>query len=69
MNVVATGLTKNEAIYVEQMLISTYTLDYLINARREIAKRNIYRYTQYYGAALEILSGIPEDIVNSYMER
>ena len=35
-----TGLTKNDARTVEQILISAYTLDNLLNAHREIAAKN-----------------------------
>ena len=38
---VATGLTKNEAVVFEQILISAFTLDDLINRRREIGIKNL----------------------------
>ena len=40
-----TGLTKTEARAMEQILISAYTLDNLLNARREIAVGNVAGFT------------------------
>ncbi len=61
MDVVASGLTLDEARLVEQILISAFTLDHLENARREIAVGHINAYHQYMGAATEIFAGATEN--------
>ncbi|MBS3938335.1 MAG: RHS repeat protein, partial [Peptococcaceae bacterium] len=49
---VMTGLAKAEAIGVEQTLISVYTLDALVNARREIARGNLTGFADETSRAL-----------------
>lgn len=60
MIVIASGLTIREARFVEQLLISSFTLGYLENARNEIAAGKIGNYEQYIGAATEIFVGATE---------
>ncbi len=69
MKVVATGLTVMEARTLEQTLISTYRIDYLENARREIAVGNVSMFKNYLTAINQIISGIPEDEIMNLMER
>ncbi len=69
MDVVFTGLTKPQAIAVEQFLISTYTLQYLDNMRREIAVGNLSKYAENAGMIAELFQCIPENMVLNYMER
>ena len=61
MKVVATGLSLDEAMLCEQAFISAFTLGYLENARREIAKNNTAKFNNYLGAVAEIITGIPAD--------
>ena len=67
MKVVATGLKEREARLVEQMLISTYTLSYLDNARREIATRKISKYSGYFSSAQNIIKGATEESLRSLL--
>ena len=67
MTVLHTGLTKDEAMLWEQIFISTYTLGYLENARREIAAKNVGKYQNYMGAATEIITGLPASELNKYI--
>ena len=53
----------------KQALISTYTLNYLVNARREIAVRNIGKFQDYMGSIAEIYEGIIEDELLNLMMR
>ena len=70
MIVVATSLSKEDSILFEQALISAYTLAYLENARREIAKKNISKFTSYVGAVAEIITDVPaNDILKLITER
>lgn len=59
MTVVATGLSRDEAMLFEQTLISAYTLGYLENARREVAVKNVGKYQSYMGAVTELITGLP----------
>lgn len=52
--VITSGLTKREAMITEQLLISTYTLEYLTNARREIAVKNLEGYRENMDACIEL---------------
>ena len=61
MNVVLTGLTKDESILWEQTLISGFSLIYLENARREIAVRNVGKFASYMGSVAELLLDVPSD--------
>ena len=65
MLVLVSGLTREQAMLLEQILISTYTLDYLDNARREIAVGNIGKYHDYMAAVSELIHGATEaDLMN-----
>ena len=56
MEVVITGLDKDTARATEQILIHTYTLEALDNARNEISHFNIIRFGQEFGRSLNIMS-------------
>ena len=58
MQVVMTGLTKQEARSLEQVLICIYTIDDLSNARYEIAQKNYGKFVQEFTRAGNIV-GIP----------
>ena len=58
MVVVATGLSKPESMLLEQVLISAFTLQYLSNARREIAVGNIPNFQNNMGAVISLISGV-----------
>ena len=65
MLVLASGLTREQAMLLEQVLISAYSLSYLENARREIAVGNVGKYHNYMTAVSEIVQGIAEvDLIN-----
>ena len=68
LEVVFTGLTKKEAIVVEQSLISAYALENLQNARREIAAGNVYKFTEYVGNVIQLFSGVTESELLCLME-
>lgn len=55
------GLTKSEARAMEQVLISTYSLDNLINARRKIATGNVGGFAGKMGNIISIFDGAVED--------
>ena len=61
MVVLASGLTKEQAMALEQILISAFTLGNLENARREISAGNIEQYRCYLKAAAEIIQGASEE--------
>ncbi len=69
MQIIATGLTKNEAMVLEQVVISAYTLSYLENARREIGKGNLSNFRMYLSAAGDILCGAAEEALFGLMGR
>ena len=69
MTVVSTGLSIEEAKVTEQTLISTYTLDYLDNARREIAAKNLPAYNSYMGSVLQIVAGIHAEALMELLGR
>ncbi|MGM9636901.1 MAG: RHS repeat-associated core domain-containing protein [Eubacteriales bacterium] len=69
MTVVATGLNIQEAKLMEQSLISAYTLDYLDNARREIAVGNLSAYESYIDAVIQIYGSVSEDELKNLMGR
>ena len=69
MTVVMTGLSKKEAMVAEQTLISVYTLGYLDNARREISKGNVSKFSSYASAVCEILEGVTEERLLAFMGR
>jgi predicted GIY-YIG superfamily endonuclease len=69
MVVLVTGLTKNEAMAVEQFLISAYTVGYLENARREISARRVPQFESYLGAIAEIHTGISGNTILEFMTR
>ena len=55
MQVIFTGLTKEEARAMEQSLICIYTIDALSNARYEIAKKNISGFESEISRAASLL--------------
>ena len=69
MVVLVAGLTKDEAMAVEQFLISAYTVGYLENARREISARRVPQFESYLGAIAEIHTGIPGNTILEFMTR
>ena len=68
LEVVAAGLTKNQARLLEQTLISAYTLDVLQNARREIAPRNIFKLQSDANRVASLLGGLIESELLCLME-
>ena len=69
MKVLVTGLKEREARLVEQMVISAYTLQYLDNARREIATRKVWKYNSYFTSVYNIIEGATEDaLINLLLE-
>ena len=58
MQVVATGLSLEDARLMEQMLISAYSLVYLENARREISKGNISGFYDHVNGLAELIGGV-----------
>ena len=63
------GLTKVEARAMEQILISAYSLDNLINARREIATGNVGGFAGKIGNIISIFGGAVEDELLNLMGR
>ena len=63
------GLTKFEARAMEQALISAYSLENLINARREIATGNVGRFAGKIGNIISIFGGAVEDELLNLMGR
>ena len=63
LEVVQTGLSKNDAILVEQMLISAYSLENLLNARREIAVSKIDRYRKSLNNVARLFGSIAEEAI------
>ena len=63
------GLTKFEARAMEQVLISAYSLENLINARREIATGNVGRFAGKIGNIISIFGGAVEDELLNLMGR
>ena len=68
MQVVMTGLTKQEARSLEQALICIYTIDALSNARYEIAQKNYGKFVQEFTRAGNIV-GIPYADLLKIMDR
>ena len=66
---IATGLTKTEARAMEQIVISAYTLDNLINARREIAVGNVSGFAGKIDNVISIFGGAIEDEFLNLMGR
>ena len=69
LEVVITGLTVDEARVFEQLLISTYTLNNLDNARREISAGKLGQFSQSIGNAISIFEGAIENEYLCLMER
>ena len=69
MHVVFTELTLDEAKVYEQALISAYTLEYLDNARREIAVGNLHGYRKSICAVAQLFDGVVEDELLNLMGR
>ena len=61
MLVLVSGMTKEQAMLLEQVLISAFSLSHLENARREIAAGNVGKYTTYMTSVAEIITGATED--------
>ena len=68
LEVVATGLTKNEARVLEQAIISAYTVNMLQNKRREIAPHNIFKFQSDVGRIASLWSGLVESELLCLME-
>lgn len=68
LEVVYTGLTKNEARVVEQALISAYTLPALDNARREIAPHNVLKFHSDVSQVISLWDGMIESELLCLME-
>lgn len=64
-----TGLTKPEARALEQILISSYTLNNLANARREIAVGNVRGFAGKIGNVISLFGGAVEDEFLNLMGR
>ncbi len=69
MTVVAEDLSIKEAKFIEQVLISTYTIGYLENIRREISVKNIDGYKQYKDCAIELFGSFAEDEMMDLVRR
>ena len=69
LEVVFTGLTKNQARVVEQVLISAYGINNLYNARREIAVGNISKYSEYVGSTISLFGSFYESEMLNLMGR
>ena len=69
MTVIAAGFERTEARIMEQVLISTFTLQYLDNACRKIAVKNIEKYRENIYNVIEIFSGAIESDILSLMGR
>ena len=54
---------------MEQILISAYTLDNLLNARREIAVGNVAGFTGRIDNVISIFEGVAEDELLNLMGR
>ena len=68
LEVVATNLTKGEARIVEQALISSYTLENLHNARREIAGGNVMKAMTYMENSIRLFEGFAKDELINFVE-
>ena len=69
LEVVFTGLTKNQARVVEQVLISAYGINNLYNARREIAVGNISKYSEHVGSTISLFGSFYESEMLNLMGR
>ena len=69
MTVIVAGFERTEARIMEQVLISTFTLQYLDNARRERAVKNIEKYRENIYNVIEIFSWAIESDILSLMGR
>ena len=69
MEVKFTNLTVSEARYVEQLLISTYTLENLLNARREISIQKLDSFKNSTDNVLKLFANFVEDELLNLMER
>ena len=64
-----TGLTVGQARVVEQVLISAYSLDYLRNARREIARGNVAGFNEEIEKINQLFNNASEDELLNLMGR
>lgn len=69
MDVKVSGLTRQDARKMEQVLISAYTLENLDNARREIAVGNVAGCAGKLENIISIFNGVAEDELLSLMGR
>ena len=61
LEVVQTGLSKKDAMLLEQLLISSYALENLLNARREIAASKINGYRQSLNNVARLIGSVTEE--------
>ena len=69
LEVKATGLSRYQARIIEQSLISTYTLENLDNARREIAVGNVDKARGHFENIIHIYGGAAESDILSLTGR
>ena len=68
LQVIATGLTKEEARVMELTIISAYALDNLLNARREIAVGNVAGFSAHINNTMTLYRNLAEDEILNLME-
>ena len=69
LEVVFSGLTKSEARAMKQILISTYSLENLVNARREIATGKVSKFAHKIGNVIKLFGSSVEDEYLNLMGR
>ncbi|MFR0974472.1 MAG: hypothetical protein ACLSE9_08725 [Acutalibacteraceae bacterium] len=69
VNGIKTNISITEARAMEQILISAYTLDNLLNAGREIAVGNVAGFTGRIDNVISIFEGVAEDELLNLMGR
>lgn len=69
MHVKYTGLTKQAARTLEQLLISSYEINNLKNARREIKRGNLTGFAHEIGNMADLFFNVTRDGLLSLMER
>ena len=67
MEVVQTGLSKKDAMLLEQLLISSYSLENLLNARREIAASKIDGYRQSLNNVARLIGSVAEEALYHFI--
>ena len=68
LEVIATGMSKDEARILEQVLISSYILENLHNARREIAVGKVESAMKLMNNSIRLLEGFTNDELINLME-